>query len=40
MGNGRRQMSPVPEGFRYASDTNTEWLTTDELLAMIGENEK
>ncbi len=34
------QMSPVPEGFRYASDTNTEWLTTDELLAMIGENEK
>jgi UDP-N-acetylglucosamine 4,6-dehydratase len=26
--------APVPEGFRYTSDTNTEWLSIDELRAM------
>jgi UDP-N-acetylglucosamine 4,6-dehydratase len=26
--------SPVPEGFRYTSDTNTQWLTIDQLRAM------
>ena len=26
--------SPVPEGFRYTSDTNTEWLTLGQLRAM------
>ena len=26
---------PVPDGFRYASDTNDEWLTTDRLLEML-----
>jgi UDP-N-acetylglucosamine 4,6-dehydratase len=24
--------SPLPEGFRYTSDTNTEWLTVEQLL--------
>jgi UDP-N-acetylglucosamine 4,6-dehydratase len=27
----------LPEGFRYASDTNTKWLSMDELLEMAGE---
>jgi UDP-N-acetylglucosamine 4,6-dehydratase len=27
--------TPVEEGFRYASDTNTEWLTAEELRAML-----
>jgi UDP-N-acetylglucosamine 4,6-dehydratase/5-epimerase len=26
--------TPLPEGFRYASDTNTSWLSVDELRAM------
>jgi UDP-N-acetylglucosamine 4,6-dehydratase len=26
----------LPEGFRYASDTNTEWLTQDQLGELIG----
>jgi UDP-N-acetylglucosamine 4,6-dehydratase len=26
----------VPEGFRYASDTNTEWLTAGELCELVG----
>jgi UDP-N-acetylglucosamine 4,6-dehydratase len=26
--------APVPEGFRYTSDTNTRWLTIDQLRAM------
>ena len=28
----------VPEGFSYASDTNSEWMTVDTLRAWIGEN--
>lgn len=32
--NGR----PCPEGFRYNSGTNTEWLTMEELRALIGEH--
>ncbi|HEX8626781.1 MAG TPA: UDP-N-acetylglucosamine 4,6-dehydratase (inverting), partial [Catenuloplanes sp.] len=28
--------TPVPEGFVYRSDTNDQWLSTDELRAMIG----
>jgi UDP-N-acetylglucosamine 4,6-dehydratase len=28
---------PLPEDFRYASDTNTQWLTVDELRELIGE---
>ena len=28
------EASAVPEGFRYASDTNPEWLTVDELRTM------
>lgn len=27
--------APVPEGFRYTSDTNTEWLSIDQLRAMV-----
>src|SRR5262249_3223359 len=26
---------PVPEGFRYSSDTNTRWLTTQQLSDMV-----
>ena len=26
---------PVPDGFRYASDTNTQWLGPDDLKAMV-----
>lgn len=26
---------PVPDGFEYSSDTNTEWLTSTQLLAML-----
>ena len=28
--------SPLPEGFSYTSDTNRQWLTVEELQAMIG----
>jgi UDP-N-acetylglucosamine 4,6-dehydratase len=28
---------PLPEGFRYASDTNTEWLSIHQLLEIAGE---
>lgn len=27
---------PCPDGFRYSSDTNTRWLSVEELRAMIG----
>jgi len=27
--------SPVPDGFSYASDSNTEWLTVEQLRAMV-----
>jgi hypothetical protein len=27
---------PVPEGFRYASETNTSWLTAEELRQLAG----
>lgn len=27
--------NPLPEGFEYASNTNTSWLTRDEMLTMI-----
>jgi hypothetical protein len=26
----------LPDGFRYASDNNTEWLDEDALRAMVG----
>lgn len=29
-----------PDGFRYSSDTNTRWLTVEELCTMAGLNEK
>jgi len=28
--------TPLPEGFRYASDTNEHWLSNRELQALIG----
>ena len=28
---------PVPEGFRYASDTNDEWLDAPGLMAMLND---
>jgi len=28
--------TPCPDGFRYSSDTNTRWLSIEELQAMIG----
>jgi len=29
--------TPLPEGFRYASDTNTDWLTHEQLGELMGE---
>ncbi len=29
---------PLPEGFRFSSDTNTRWLSAGELQALIGED--
>jgi UDP-N-acetylglucosamine 4,6-dehydratase len=29
----------LPDGFRYASDTNSSWLTGDELQELIGPDE-
>jgi UDP-N-acetylglucosamine 4,6-dehydratase len=26
---------PVPDGFKYTSDNNTEWLTADQIIAMV-----
>jgi len=34
-GGGWTQATPVPEGFSYTSDTNTEWLTTEQLRTMV-----
>ena len=34
-GNAWADVNPVPEGFSYASDTNREWLTVEQLKAMI-----
>jgi UDP-N-acetylglucosamine 4,6-dehydratase len=30
--------APLPEGFRYASDTNDRWLTAEQLLEFAGES--
>jgi UDP-N-acetylglucosamine 4,6-dehydratase len=29
--------TPVPEGFRYSSDTNSQWLTTEDLCELVGQ---
>lgn len=29
---------PLPNGFRYASDTNTDWITVEDLKALIGDS--
>ena len=30
-----KQARPLPENFRYASDTNTQWLTAEDLYALV-----
>jgi UDP-N-acetylglucosamine 4,6-dehydratase len=35
----RAEGKPLPDGFRYASDTNDRWLTVDELRRMAGQGE-
>jgi UDP-N-acetylglucosamine 4,6-dehydratase len=35
-GSAWQNVSPVPEGFSYTSDTNPEWLTLEQLRTMIG----
>src|SRR5262249_15991413 len=30
---------PLPDGFRYASDTNSNWLTNDQLQELVGPDE-
>jgi UDP-N-acetylglucosamine 4,6-dehydratase len=32
-----KQAHPLPEGFRYTSDTNPQWLTADELFDLVEE---
>jgi UDP-N-acetylglucosamine 4,6-dehydratase/5-epimerase len=32
-----KQARPLPEGFRYSSDTNSQWLTVDELFELMAE---
>jgi UDP-N-acetylglucosamine 4,6-dehydratase len=32
---GRLEGTPVPDGFSYTSDTNTEWLSIDALRAIV-----
>ena len=34
---GWNQGKPLPEGYRYASDTNPQWCTTEELKALMNE---
>ncbi|MCS7248460.1 MAG: UDP-N-acetylglucosamine 4,6-dehydratase (inverting) [Anaerolineales bacterium] len=36
----RARGKPLPEGFRYASDTNSQWLTIEEIQAIIRGLEK
>jgi UDP-N-acetylglucosamine 4,6-dehydratase len=33
-----KQARALPDGFRYASDTNPRWLTAEELYELVGEN--
>ncbi len=32
---GRDRGRPLPEGFRYASDTNPQWLTTEQIREIV-----
>jgi UDP-N-acetylglucosamine 4,6-dehydratase len=36
-GEAPEQATALPDGFRYASDNNEQWLSRDELLRMIGQ---
>jgi len=38
-GNNWDNARPLPEGFRYSSDSNAHWLTSEELHALIDETE-
>ena len=33
-----KQARALPDGFRYTSDTNSHWLTTEELYELVGES--
>ena len=33
-----KQARPLPEGFRYSSDNNSQWMTTQELFQLINES--
>jgi UDP-N-acetylglucosamine 4,6-dehydratase len=35
-GDGWAEGRPLPDGFRYSSDTNKQWVTAAELLEMVG----
>jgi len=32
-----KQARPLPDGFRYTSDTNSQWLTAEDLYALVGD---
>jgi UDP-N-acetylglucosamine 4,6-dehydratase len=34
-GQNWKDAQPLPEGFRYGSDSNSRWLTSEELHALI-----
>jgi len=36
-GHGETQGKRLPEGFRYSSDNNSEWLTIDQLRQLVNE---
>ena len=33
-----KQARPLPEGFRYSSESNPQWLTPEELYELVGES--
>jgi UDP-N-acetylglucosamine 4,6-dehydratase len=37
-GDGWREGKPLPEGFRFASETNSHWMSPAELRSLIGES--
>jgi UDP-N-acetylglucosamine 4,6-dehydratase len=37
-GEGWQEGKPLPEGFRFASETNTQWISQAELRGLIGES--
>ncbi len=37
-GEGWQDGKPLPEGFRFASETNTQWISQAELQGLMGES--